>query len=256
MRTTEHIDAVRREGELLAEASARAGLASPVPTCPGWRVSDLLAHLGGVHRWATHFLITGASRPSTDEQDAEFFAAPGADRLLWWYRDAHAALVTALSAADPALDCWSFLPAPSPLAFWARRQAHETAIHRADAEAALRATGAAAETSASFDPAFATDGIDELLCGFLARPRGRLVSDPPVRVGVHAADTGAAWTVHIGPDGRVVRPEPGPADLTLRGPAGELYLLLWNRTGTDRIDVDGDAALLDLWRAAATVRWG
>ena len=32
--------------------------------------------------------------------------------------------------------CFAFLPAPSPLAFWARRQAHETGIHRADVESA------------------------------------------------------------------------------------------------------------------------
>ncbi|MER6443505.1 hypothetical protein ABT275_45720 [Streptomyces sp. NPDC001185] len=36
------------------------------------------------------------------------------------------------------MTCWTFNPArvPSPLAFWTRRQAHETAVHRYDAEAA------------------------------------------------------------------------------------------------------------------------
>lgn len=255
MRICEHIDAVAREGALLAEACTLAGLAARVPTCPGWRVADLLGHQGGVHRWATHFLTTGADRPSTDEQNAAFFAAPAGDRLIAWYRDGHAALVAALRAADPGLRSWTFLAAPSPLAFWARRQAHETAIHRADADAALRSTGGGGGTGTTYDPAFAADGIDELLSGFMARPRGRLVSDPPVRIGVHALDTGDAWTVHIGPDRRRVLREPGPAELTLRGPAAELYLLLWNRTGTDRIDVAGEATLLDLWRATATVRW-
>ena len=33
-------------------------------------------------------------------------------------------------------ECWTFLPAPSPRAMWARRQAHETAIHRVDAQLA------------------------------------------------------------------------------------------------------------------------
>lgn len=40
------------------------------------------------------------------------------------------------------VDCWTFLDAPSPLAFWARRQAHETAIHRADAQLAADGPGA------------------------------------------------------------------------------------------------------------------
>jgi len=39
-----------------------------------------------------------------------------------------------LASAPPDLDCLTFLAAPSPLAMWARRQAHETAIHRVDAE--------------------------------------------------------------------------------------------------------------------------
>ena len=56
--------------------------------------------------------------------------------LLDAYRAGHRILTEALGSADPALACATFLPAPSPLAFWNRRQAHETAIHRADAELA------------------------------------------------------------------------------------------------------------------------
>jgi hypothetical protein len=39
------------------------------------------------------------------------------------------------------------------------------------------------------------------------------------------------------------------------GPAGDLYLLLWNRVGPDGVEVAGDAALLDYWRREARVRW-
>ena len=63
-----------------------------------------------------------------------------------------------LRTADPAVRCWTFLPAPSPLAFWARRQAHETAIHRADAQlAAGPVTPFAADFAA---PTYAT--VEEL----------------------------------------------------------------------------------------------
>ena len=48
-----HIDELRREGELLAAAAARTPPTTAVPTCPGWSVADLLAHLGATHRWAT-----------------------------------------------------------------------------------------------------------------------------------------------------------------------------------------------------------
>ena len=70
----------------------------------------------------------------------------------------------ALRSAPADLECWTFLPADSPLAFWARRQAHETTIHRVDVES----------ISASLTPLDAqlsADGIDELLFGFASRGR-------------------------------------------------------------------------------------
>src|SRR4029450_13488361 len=91
------------------------------------------------------FVVHRRTDPA-DPPEASFFAdPPGDDALVGWFRAGHATLVDALSAADPALDCWTFLPAPSPLGFWARRQAHETAIHRVDAQGpAGGGTGAAA----------------------------------------------------------------------------------------------------------------
>src|SRR6202044_1362579 len=86
--------------------------------------------------------------------------------LLSWFRAGHAALVETLSGADPAVQCATFMPAPSPLAFWARRQAHETAIHRADAESADG-------TVPQYPPGFAADGIDELIMGFGQRRKYR-----------------------------------------------------------------------------------
>ena len=86
---------------------------------------------------------------------------------------------------------------PSPLAFWARRQAHETAIHRVDAEAAAGSTP-------TYDAAFAIDGIAELLEGFYARPRGRLVADPGFTLRAAPDDSDVSWTIQVGPEARVV----------------------------------------------------
>ena len=46
-----------------------------------------------------------------------------------------------LRSAPADLDCFTFLPAESARHFWARRQAHETAIHRVDAENAAGGSG-------------------------------------------------------------------------------------------------------------------
>ena len=53
---TEHIDALHRQGDLLALAAERAGLDASVPPCPPWQVKDLLRHTGYVHRWAARHI--------------------------------------------------------------------------------------------------------------------------------------------------------------------------------------------------------
>lgn len=249
MRIDEYVAVLDRDGRELADVAERAGVDAAVPTCPGWRVRDLLAHLGGVHRWAASYVTTGRDRPVTAEEQAAYFVPVPDDELVDWFRDGHRALVDTLARADETVTCWTFLPgAASPVVFWARRQAHETAIHRADAESAIGAVPA-------WDPAFAADGVDELFNGFFSRPRGRLVADPARSLAVAATDADSAWTMIIGPDGRRVVPGEDPADLTVTGPANDLYLLLWNRRGAEGLDVHGDRAVLDLWREQARVRW-
>ncbi|GII21122.1 hypothetical protein Pme01_07190 [Planosporangium mesophilum] len=230
----------------MADAAERAGVDTEIPACPGWRIRDLLGHLGGVHRWAASYVTTGRNEPFRRDGLAEFAAPDADDALVGWFREGHRALVDTLASADESVTCWTFLPAPSPLAFWARRQAHETAIHRADAESV---TGGVPD----WDPEFAADGVDELLNGFVSRPRGRLVADPPRSMAVAATDVDAAWTIMIGPDSRRVDPGADAADLTLTGRANDLYLMLWNRRGADGLDVRGDRAVLDLWRQQARI---
>src|SRR5205814_10717487 len=120
----------------------------------------------------------------------------------------------ALEAADPGMTCWTFLEAPSPLAFWARRQAHETAIHRVDAQQAAAGAGAAVEPA--FTPQFAADGIDELIMGFLGRDAKRGSWDGPAGTLTLHADDGAGgsaqWRVLSEPGGRAVPRGDGAAD--------------------------------------------
>lgn len=238
-----HLKAIQEHGVGLADAAERAGLDARVPTCPDWSVRDLLGHLGQVHRWAGNFVATGRTDAGLELEDV-----PSDSELLSWFREGHARLVDAINAAPADLECWSFLPAPSPLAFWARRQAHETTIHRADAESA-------AGNSLDVDPALAVDGIDELLLGFYARKRGRLVADPALTLGIRATDARPddAWSVVIGPEGRdVTRGEAG-GECVVSGTASDLYQFVWNRRDRSAVTVDGDPAVLDLWQEKARI---
>lgn len=248
----QHIAVLDREGTMLAEAAGRAGLDAYVRTCPGWQVRDLLRHLGYVHRWAAGYV--GQARTEMIEQTPEdqiLTGGPDGSELISWFRDGHAALVKTLSAADPAVSCWTFLPAPSPLAFWARRQAHETAIHRADVELA---TGAVTPVPADF----AADGVDELLLGFAARRKPRDESEPRRGLQLRAEDTSDAWALEISRGGVLVRRGlADSAECSVTGPAFGLYLLLWNRADAAEaaVTVSGDAKALAEWRTRVRVRW-
>ncbi|GGU49119.1 maleylpyruvate isomerase family mycothiol-dependent enzyme [Streptomyces daghestanicus] len=243
METAEFIETLDREGRLMAAAAERAGSDADVPGCPGWRVRDLVGHTGAVHRWAASFVAEGhtAPRPIADPPDLDGTA------LTDWFRAGHRHLVDTLAAAAPDVDCWHFLPAPAPLAFWARRQAHETAVHRFDAESA------AAGTPSDVGTEFAADGIDELLRGMHARERSRVRSEKPRVLRVRATDVpDAVWTVRLSGEPPVTeRGATADAECEIAGPAGALYLALWNRRPLP--EVTGDASLADLWRRTSGV---
>ncbi|GGL86312.1 hypothetical protein GCM10010129_32450 [Streptomyces fumigatiscleroticus] len=245
METAEFVEVLDREGQLLAEAAEKAGCAAVVPTCPGWQVRDLLRHTGMVHRWAAAFVAEGhtSHRPGGELPDLDGPA------LLAWFRQGHRQLVDTLASAPAGVRCWHLLPAPSPLASWARRQAHETTVHRVDAESATGGPWSGVGTG------FARDGIDELLCAFHARPKSRVRSAEPRVLRVRATDAdGAVWTVRLSQEPPATeRNGTGDADCEIAGPAEELYLSLWNRLPFPA--VTGDASLAALWRENSAVTW-
>ncbi len=256
MEITEHIDALRDQGDMLADAAGRSGLDAPVPPCPSWRVKDLLRHTGYIHRWAARHVTECPDTVLDGPPEDEILRGGASDAdLLAWFRQGHAALVEILSTADPGLRCATFMDAPSPLAFWARRQAHETAIHRADADSAAGALPA-------YDAEFAADGIDELIMGFAQRRKYRPSADHCGSMRVRTTDTADAW--HLGAeDGRIqarreTAPVPDDAGCVVSGPASGLYLFLWNRSNAAQADVtiSGDPGFLSSWQSSVRVRWG
>ena len=200
MEIAEHIATVAQEAKLLGEAAEQGGLDVDVPTCPGWNTRDLVRHLSEIHLWAAALVAQRTTKLWPDDisehtdswPDLAVFW-PDDSELVNWYLDTNANLVDALESAPSDLDCPTFLPAPSPLAMWARRQAHETAIHRFDAQNA-------AGIPSRFDPVFASDGVDELLAGFAPRRTEFPVESVGTMV-VHTIDTDDRWHVTLGPDG-------------------------------------------------------
>jgi uncharacterized protein (TIGR03083 family) len=220
-------------GAAALQRAGRIDLSAPVPSCPGWTVTDVVAHVGGVHRWAASIVRSGVRSD---------FPSPDGTDLLQWCAAGTTELVAALEAADPDANVWTF-GLPRSVRFWLRRQALETTLHAWDA-------GNAVGDALTIDAELAADGLDEFL-DFV--PRG-LQREPGSWSGetvhVHRTDGPGEWLVTLGPSGAgTVERVHGKGDVAVRGGSADLWLWATNRAVSDRLEVLGDAALLTRWAA-------
>ncbi|MCU1432913.1 MAG: hypothetical protein JWP95_2018 [Actinotalea sp.] len=195
------------------------------------------------------------------------------------------ALVTALVRRSGDESCYSWHEDGGSVGWVARRQAHEALIHRVDAE---QAGGTAVRPPTL---AMAVDGVDEVLRVMVdgVPSWGAFVADG-VRVDLAATDSSATdstatdstaagstgadaagtWSLVLG---RVTGTSPhtgnvddldaasvldGPdrttaatADVTVAGTAWDLDLWLWGRGSAEALEVRGDTAVVDRFRALA-----
>ena len=237
--------AIDYEASLRADATEIAAVArstpldAPVPSCPGWDLGTLVAHVGRVHRWAAEAMTGGGEPPARFPK-----APPDLDGLADWYEESAGIVAGAIATTPPAAPAWNFANQPAEAAFWPRRQAIETTVHRWDAQAA-------AGTPAPIDAELAVDGIDELLVVMVpVALGGKDGIDIGGSLHVHCTDGEGEWTLHT--DDGVYRVERGHAkgDAALRGPASQLLLALWGRVPLDAegLELFGDTAVIDRWR--------
>src|SRR6266536_351413 len=222
-----YCDEVVTQTDLLRDLLKGSDLSVTVPTCPDWTLAELVRHIGGHLR-----SVETAVRPRTavDQPDTQ---GPAAEARVWALRRS--------------------------TAFWARRAAHDLVIHRADAAVTVRADYTVA-------PEVAADAIDELL---------ELISDPQVAgssprlaelrgpgdsIHLHATDTeaglAAEWLIELGTDGFTWRHGHQKATVALRGPLADVLLVFYRRLPADseRVQVLGEAALLDFWLERVSLR--
>jgi len=234
--TREHLDAIRFESTRFAEA-ARAPLDTRVPSCPEWSLGDLVWHLGGVQRFWAEVVRTQTMDRATVEPPADVTD----DELLSWFEDISAGLQEALETTDPAVRVWSWAGGQQDVAWVRRRQAHEVAVHRWDAQNAV----GEAEPIA---PTLAADGIDEYFTWMLD-PEEAEGFEGSVTIRLAPTDVDASWVVDVH-DGRVgLTSDDIVVDITVRAPTSDLLLLLWRRVAPDDVEVDGERSALERFLA-------
>ncbi len=259
--------------EILAfEAAVRRAAADDtaplVPSCPGWSVSDLVTHLGGVHRFVTLLireriveppdtienLIARTPSATVDlgflhlPEDVEGWPVPeeAPNRgpipasLVDWFTDGSSALESLFRSRGPAEPVWTWSPERTT-GFWMRIQTIEAAVHRWDAEAA---TG----TARPVDAELAADAVGQNF-EVMAPARRAWTKAPPgsgERLRFRQTDGTGDWRVRFDGDDVLLDQDTGPCDVELAGTASDLLLFLWHRIPADRLDeVKGDRDLLE-----------
>jgi uncharacterized protein (TIGR03083 family) len=220
----------------MVEAVSGADLDAPVPSCPGWSIADLVTHTAGVH----HSWTENVSRRIVDEDGLRarpaFHPAPRT-QLVEQFRTGAERLIETLAAAGPDDPVWNWSSTqPQTVAFVPRRMAHETSVHRWDAQAAVG-------NPRPIDSQLAADGVDEFFYVHLPEEEG----EPPApgTVHLHQTDGPGEWFVTMAPDGVTVTREHQRGDAAARAAASDLVLMLWRRISPSDVEVLGDGAALD-----------
>ncbi len=227
----EYRDAIRTEADGLVAAAERAPLDAAIPSCPDWDVAELLGHMGRVYRWAAacvkaNALVSPHDLPRPPERDA---------RVAW----VEAGAAQVLEVLDQPADApaWTWAPGGT-VGFWQRRQAHETAVHRVDAELA-------SGPSTPVPRALAVDGIDEWLALLPNRFGAPPITGTGETLHLHCTDGEGEWLLRLTPDGLEVEAIHAKGDVAIRGPASDLLLVMMRRRSPDDVEVLGDRAVLD-----------
>ncbi|MBM0224973.1 maleylpyruvate isomerase family mycothiol-dependent enzyme [Micromonospora sp. ATA51] len=235
------IGALRTEGPAFAAAVAEAPPETPVLSCPGWTVSGLTRHLGGVYQWVRSFVTSGSTnlpaRPAAE-------LPAGMTPLQFWQQE-YDQLMALFEGLDPESPAWNWAPQPKKAGFWPRRLAHETAVHRWDAQLAIAAGG-------PIEAKLAADGVSEVLDTWLPAGRRRTPGQWHGVVQLTATDAAQDWYLRLRGEGvalldtaTVFGHEEHHARAQVTASASDLMLALWGRISFDTLGVTGDRSLLD-----------
>lgn len=236
MNHDEYVASLESNAAAFADAASRVDFDTRVPSCPDWSARYLLVHMGSHHRWV---------RANVDRTRDEGMAPPvdyeppsGGSAAVDWVRDGAAVLAQRLAEVGPDQPCWTLVDDYPTAAFWARRTANETAVHRWDMENT-------AGTPGPIDASLAIDGIAEHL--EIARRAGPVPTGTGQTIHLHATDADGEWLIRLEPAGMGVSAEHAKGDVAVRAPASDLLLIVLDRAPVSTAEVFGDEQLLARW---------
>jgi uncharacterized protein (TIGR03083 family) len=244
--------ALRAEGNAFLAAVSEPGVVTAaVPSCPDWTVGDLVRHLGAVY----HRTRMNAGSAGVDDNWGPVVVPdeapePDGEGVVRWFADELSQVTAFLEELDPDLPTWNWAPQARVAGFWHRRMAHETAIHRWDAQLATR-------LPEPLESKLAGDTVAEALDTYLAAGRRRSPADATGIAHLTATDLGQEWYVRLRGAGialldtdTLLDDDAHPARAAASGTASDLALALWGRVAFDVLETAGDIALLEALRVS------
>lgn len=247
MSTLDHRTLVAEQTARFVTLTKGADLATPVPSCPGWTLLDLIRHTGSVHRWFSVLLRQQVQQPPAS-REVELALPAEEDGYRDWLAAGATVAAEAFATVEPDAPMWAW-GADQHARFWARRMLCETLVHRVDAELAL---GLRPE----IDPALAADAVEEFLVNlpyaFIFAPGTARLRGTGQTLRFAGTDGTGSWLVRLDPDSFGLTPDAdAPADVTVRGTAADLLLFLYGRLPATAaaLEVTGDEELLARWVA-------
>jgi uncharacterized protein (TIGR03083 family) len=233
---SELVSAVRREGEGIL-AAAGMGFDADVPTCEDWNMAALVRHISKIYAFVTVVVSTRAT------QLPQRPALPDGEPLAV-LSDVLDDVVAALSEIDADTPVWNWSDdAPDLGLFWARRMAHESSVHRYDAQAAHGVVQ-------PIEAELAGDGVDELIDMVAPRIYRRDgMAGPAGSIALQSSDDGS-WLLGLEPDGLARLEVLSEPDATARGTSSALLLASYSRVPWTSLEIEGDLDLLTQWTEA------
>ena len=231
------------ETRALGDVIRSADPGTPVSSCPGWTMNQLLKHVGRGNRWSAQIIGERRFEPLDPREVRDGKPSDDPEGAIDWLNASAQSVIDAVDRVGPETRVWTFT-GPRPAGWWVRRRVHEATVHRADA---VLAVGGDFE----LPPELAADGISEWidLAIVAADPH-----DPPLRRGLtlhlHAHDGGLGptgeWTITHDEDGLQWSHDHGKGDVAVRGKAVDLLLALTRRRA-EGVEVLGDAGIWNDW---------
>jgi uncharacterized protein (TIGR03083 family) len=229
-------------GELIRSADPT----TPVPTCPGWTLNQLLKHVGRGNRWCAQIVAERRAEPLDPREVRNGRPPEGDDAAIEWLDEGAQAVLDAVDQVGPETRVWTFL-GPKPAGWWIRRRVHEATVHRADAAFAVGA-------EFNLAPELAADAISEWIERIVAQSDTHNAPiDRGIALHLHATDDGLGptgeWMVTNDEDGLNWTHDHGKGEAAVRGRATDLLLAIVRRRSTEAagVEVLGDRAVWDGW---------